>query len=152
MSECETVEEIFEEAVPEPTKRKKQLSQKQLDGLAKGRAKVAERRAEKKRLAEERKGFDAKMIEQKAENRNKKKEIMKADEEEEHRKMLEKRSQNSIKIQNFKTLRTKYLKRCQTAEDFDELKRRLDEITEEDILDNDRLKNKLIKMLDNYKK
>tara|TARA_R110002167_G_C12610132_1_gene645852 strand:+ start:919 stop:1368 length:450 start_codon:yes stop_codon:yes gene_type:complete len=147
-AELETVEEIFEEAVPEPTKRKKQLSQKQLDGLAKGRAKVAERRAEKKRLAE----FDVKMIEQKAENRNKKKEIMKNTEEEEHRLMLEKRSEISNKINNFKTLRTKYLKRCQTAEDFDELKRRLDGITEEDILDNDRLKNKLIKMLDNYKK
>tara|TARA_R110002074_G_scaffold436_3_gene2124 strand:- start:76 stop:525 length:450 start_codon:yes stop_codon:yes gene_type:complete len=146
------IEEIFEEAVPEPTKRKKQLSQKQLDGLAKGRAKVAERRAEKKRLAEQGKVFDAKMIEQKADNRNKKREIMKSNEEEEYRLMLEKRSENSAKIENYKTLRTKYLKRCQTAEDFDELKRRLDGITEEDILDNDRLKNKLIKMLDNYKK
>tara|TARA_R110000744_G_scaffold264176_1_gene378447 strand:- start:771 stop:1220 length:450 start_codon:yes stop_codon:yes gene_type:complete len=146
------IEEIFEEAVPEPTKRKKQLSQKQLDGLAKGRAKVAERRAEKKRLAEQGKVFDAKMIEQKADNRNKKREIMKSNEEEEYRLMLEKRSENSVKIENYKTLRTKYLKRCQTAEDFDELKRRLDGITEEDILDNDRLKNKLIKMLDNYKK
>ena len=146
------IEEIFEEAVPEPTKRKKQLSQKQLDGLAKGRAKVAERRAEKKRLAEQGKVFDAKMIEQKADNRNKKREIMKSNEEEEYRLMLEKRSEISNKINNFKTLRTKYLKRCQTAEDFDELKRRLDGITEEDILDNDRLKNKLIKMLDNYKK
>ena len=135
------IEEIFEEAVPEPTKRKKQLSQKQLDGLAKGRAKVAERRAEKKRLAEQGKVFDAKMIEQKADNRNKKREIMKSNEEEEYRLMLEKRSENSVKIENYKTLRTKYLKRCQTAEDFDELKRRLDGITEEDILDNDRLKN-----------
>ena len=146
------IEEIFEEAVPEPTKRKKQLSQKQLDGLAKGRAKVAEKRAEKKRMAEERKNFDAKMIEQKAENRKKKRDIVRFDEEEEYRMVLEKKSQDKIKLQNFKTLRTKYLKRCETAEDFDELKSRLDEITEDDILDKDRLKNKLIKMLDNYKK
>ena len=146
------IEEIFEEAVPEPTKRKKQLSQKQLDGLAKGRAKVAERRAEKKKLAEQQKHFDEKMIEQKVENRKKKREAIKTDEEETWRKTLVAKSQNKVKIQNFKTLRTKYLKRCQTAEDFDELKGRLDEITEEDILDNDRLKNKLIKMLDNYKK
>ena len=146
------IEEIFEEAVPEPTKRKKQLSQKQLDGLAKGRAKVAEKRAEKKRMAEERKNFDAKMIEQKAENRKKKRDIVRSDEEEEYRMLLEKKSQDKIKLQNFKTLRTKYLKRCETAEDFDELKSRLDEITEDDILDKDRLKNKLIKMLDNYKK
>ena len=146
------IEEIFEEAVPEQTKRKKQLSQKQLDRLAKGRAKVAERRAEKKRLAEERKGFDEKMIEQKVENRNKKKEIMKLTEEDEYRKILEKKKQGVNKISAFKVLRTKYLKRCETAEDFDELKGRLDQITEEDILDNDRLKNKLIKMLDNYKK
>tara|TARA_R110002072_G_scaffold186277_1_gene343158 strand:+ start:387 stop:836 length:450 start_codon:yes stop_codon:yes gene_type:complete len=146
------IEEIFEEAVPEPTKRKKQLSQKQLDGLAKGRAKVAERRAEKKKLAEQQKHFDEKMIEQKVENRKKKREAIKTDEEETWRKTLVAKSQNKVKIQNFKTLRTKYLKRCQTAEDFDELKGRLDEITEDDILDNDRLKNKLIKMLDNYKK
>ena len=146
------IEEIFEEAVPEPSKRKKQLSQKQLDGLAKGRAKVAEKRAEKKRMAEERKNFDAKMIEQKAENRKKKRDIVRFDEEEEYRMVLEKKSQDKIKLQNFKTLRTKYLKRCETAEDFDELKSRLDEITEDDILDKDRLKNKLIKMLDNYKK
>jgi len=146
------IEEIFEEAVPEPTKRKKQLSQKQLDGLAKGRAKVAERRAEKKKLAEQQKHFDEKMIEQKVENRKKKREAIKIDEEETWRKTLAERSRNKVKIQNFKTLRTKYLKRCQTAEDFDELKGRLDEITEDDILDNDRLKNKLIKMLDNYKK
>ncbi len=146
------IEEIFEEAVPEPSKRKKQLSQKQLDGLAKGRAKVAEKRAEKKRMAEERKNFDAKMIEQKVENRKKKRDIVKSDEEDEYRRQLELKSQNATKLQNFKTLRTKYLKRCETAEDFDELKSRLDEITEDDILDNDRLKNKLIKMLDNYKK
>jgi len=146
------IEEIFEEAVPEPSKRKKQLSQKQLDGLAKGRAKVAEKRAEKKRMAEERKNFDAKMIEQKVENRKKKRDIVKSDEEDEYRRQLELKSQNATKLQNFKTLRTKYLKRCETADDFDELKSRLDEITEDDILDNDRLKNKLIKMLDNYKK
>tara|TARA_R110002167_G_scaffold16422_3_gene64227 strand:- start:5553 stop:6002 length:450 start_codon:yes stop_codon:yes gene_type:complete len=146
------IEEIFEEAVPEPTKRKKQLSQKQLDGLAKGRAKVAERRAEKKRLEEVNKKFDVKMIEQKVENRKKKREIVKECEETEHRNMLVEKQNNTNKIQKFKTLRTKYLRRCETAEDFDELKGRLDEITEEDILDNDRLKNKLIKMLDNYKK
>ena len=92
------------------------------------------------------------MIEQKVENRKKKRDIVKSDEEDEYRRQLELKSQNATKLQNFKTLRTKYLKRCETADDFDELKSRLDEITEDDILDNDRLKNKLIKMLDNYKK
>lgn len=142
------IEEIFEEAVPEPSKRKKQLSQKQLDGLAKGRARMAEKRNAKKKQTE----FEAKMIEQKQSNRRVKREIVKADDEEAHYRTLLANDEKTKKLKNFKELRTKYLKRCQTKEDFDELRERLDAIDEDDICDNARLKEKLIKMLSNYKR
>ena len=145
------IEEIFEEAVPEKPK-KRQLSQKQLDGLAKGRAKIKEKRDQAKKQREQEKSFTELGVKQKQDNRKKKRELKNISEEEEHRNHLIKLDENKKKLDFFRTLRTKYLKRCDNKEDFDELKTRLDAIEEEDILDNGRLKNKLIKMLDNYKK
>ncbi len=142
------IEEIFEEAVPEPSKRKKQLSQKQLDGLAKGRARMAEKRAAKKKQSE----FEEKMIEQKQANRATKRMIVKADDEEAHYRTLLANDEKEKKLKNFRELRTKYLKRCQTKEDFDELRQKLDTLDEDDICDNVKLKEKLIKMLSNYKR
>ena len=44
-----------------------------------------------------------------------------------------------------------YLEKCETIEDFDEMVEHLDTITDDDIVDDEKLLNKLNKMLENYK-
>ena len=169
---------------------KKKLSQKQLDALAKGRARVALNR--KKRLAEEKK--DKKFVEDgiklKVEQKEKKKKIMRTQKEQEHYEKLMAKKELEIakeaereawklekaqletkedeplppppdtegvdeptdefKLANFYELREEFLGKCENVEDFEEMMFHLDTITEEDIVDDEKLLNKLNNILVNY--
>tara|TARA_R110000765_G_scaffold9667_1_gene30018 strand:- start:170 stop:724 length:555 start_codon:yes stop_codon:yes gene_type:complete len=145
---------------------KKKLSQKQLDALAKGRARVALNR--KKKLADEKK--DKKFVEDgiklKVEQKEQKRNIMRTQKEQEHyNKLMAKKEAeqtkedeplpsppptDEFKLANFYELREEFLGKCETLEDFEEMSCHLDTITEEDIVDDEKLLNKLNNILVNY--
>tara|TARA_R110002096_G_scaffold142267_5_gene297454 strand:+ start:112 stop:684 length:573 start_codon:yes stop_codon:yes gene_type:complete len=164
-------EEVVEEDIP--VKPKKKLSQKQLEALAKGRARVAENR--KNKLAELKK--DKKFVEEGIklikEQKEKKKNIMRTQKEQAHydklmAKKLEKAQletkedeplppppeadepTDEFKIENFYSLREEFLGKCETLEDFEEMSGHLDTITDDDIVDDEKLLNKLNNILVNY--
>tara|TARA_R100000951_G_scaffold85609_1_gene73302 strand:- start:1592 stop:2113 length:522 start_codon:yes stop_codon:yes gene_type:complete len=159
-TEQEPVEE--EEVVEKP---KRVLSEKQIDALARGRAKVAENREKKRKLLLKKKkdeDFVKQAIEEKIANRVEKRAKLKSEREQSKReKLLEKKKQaeeqkarevgNSQKIENWVKEREKALDNCETIEEFDELSGHLDSITEEDILDNKKLHTKLNKIYALYK-
>ena len=155
-------EEDFE---PQEEKPKRVLSEKQMDALARGRAKVAENREKKrKQLLEKKKDaeFVKQAIEEKIANKEAKKKVLKGQREkakrekllakkaEEERKKLEEEKPNP-KIEQWITEREKALDATQTIEEFDELSGHLDTITEEDILDDTLLHKKLNKIYALYK-
>ncbi len=151
--------EVAEEEVVEKPKRV--LSEKQIDALARGRAKVAENREKKRKLLLKKKkdeDFVKQAIEEKIANRVEKRAKLKSEREQSKRdKLLEKKRQaeeqqgNSQKIENWVKEREKALDNCETIEEFDELSGHLDSITEEDILDNKKLHTKLNKIYALYK-
>tara|TARA_R110002153_G_scaffold79110_1_gene201969 strand:+ start:3050 stop:3571 length:522 start_codon:yes stop_codon:yes gene_type:complete len=163
--------EIFaepEEIEPVEEKPKRILSDKQIEALAKGRAKVSENREKKrKQLLEKKKDaeFVKQAIEEKIASREEKKRVLKGQREkgkrekllakkaEEERKKLEKEEAEkpNPKIEQWITEREKALDNCQCIEEFDELSTHLDTITEEDILDDKKLHSKLNKIYDLYK-
>ena len=159
---------------PPPPPSKKKLSQKQIDALAKGRARVAENR--KIKLIEEKK--DKKFIEEgikiKIQQKEKKKKILRSQKEQEHYDKLQaistkkdeplpppppdepdnsmkiKEEQDAIKLENFYSLREEFLGKCENVDDFEEMLNHLDTITDEDIVDDEKLLNKLNNILVKY--
>ena len=167
---------------PPPPPSKKKLSQKQIDALAKGRARVAENR--KNKLIEEKK--DKKFIEEgikiKIQQKEKKKKILRSQKEQEHYDKLQaistkkdeplppppiidtdepdcvlpaqteqrKQEQEAIKLENFYSLREEFLGKCENVDDFEEMLNHLDTITDEDIVDDEKLLNKLNNILVKY--
>ena len=57
---------------------------------------------------------------------------------------------DEFKLANFYELREEFLGKCETLEDFEEMSCHLDTITEEDIVDDEKLLNKLNNILVNY--
>ena len=163
--------EIFakepEDFEPVEEKPKRILSDKQIEALAKGRAKVAENREKKrKQLLEKKKDaeFVKQAIEEKIASREEKKRVLKGQREkgkrekllakkaEERKKLEEEEAEKpNPKIEQWITEREKALDNCQCIEEFDELSSHLDTITEEDILDDKKLHSKLNKIYDLYK-
>ena len=153
-------EEDFE---PQEEKPKRVLSEKQMDALARGRAKVAENREKKrKQLLEKKKDaeFVKQAIEEKIANKDAKKKVLKGQREQAKRdKLLAKKeeqqrqrvSKPNPKIEQWITERENALDATQTIEEFDELSGHLDTITEEDILDDTLLHTKLNKIYALYK-
>ena len=160
--------EIFaepEEIVREEEKPKRILSDKQIEALAKGRAKVSENREKKrKQLLEKKKDaeFVKQAIEEKIANKEEKKRVLKGQREKTKReKLLAKKNAEeqkkmeaekpNPKIEQWITEREKALDNCECIEEFDELSTHLDTITEEDILDDKKLHTKLNKIYALYK-
>ena len=165
--------EIFAEPVAElnaerEEKPKRVLSEKQIESLARGRAKVAENREKKRKLLLKKRkdeDFVKQAIEEKIANRTEKREIMKSEkeqskrnkllvkkkEEEEKKRAEEEANKPNPKIEKWIEEREKALDNCQCIEEFDELSGHLDSITEEDILDDTLLHKKLNKIYALYK-
>lgn len=173
MPDYEQVEtEIFakepEDFVPVEEKPKRILSEKQIDALAKGRAKVAENREKKRKLLLKKKkdeDFVKQAIEEKIAARVEKRATLKSNKEQAKRnKLLAKKKEEQAKAEEQKIIgrsnqkiekwieeREKALDNCQCIEEFDELSGHLDSITEEDILDDKKLHSKLNKIYALYK-
>ena len=132
-----TEEEIF---IKEKPKKKRVLSEKQLAGLAKGRAKMAEKRrlkkeieAKKKELADVNKKIttkDTEAVEQNKEEvkkvRKKKKEILTEQEE-----YLKKKKKGDISSSKFNKLKTGAIKHIKTSEEMDEFEKIMSGVTRE---------------------
>jgi len=145
------------------TKRRKKLSDKQLAALAKGRARVQENKIKRQqsRQAEARQQqknteFINAGLKASREAKDIKKKLKayepSVSKEKEIRSKLQKKKQNQMKIKSWQSLREETLEKCESVEDFDELSTHLDTITEEEIIDESLLTNKLNKIFDNYKK
>ena len=142
---------------PKKEKRRRQLSDKQLEALAKGRAKVAENRLNKQKKEDSK--FCEDGILQKKKQKDKKKRTI--NEQKHYDRLKEKeasfvptaptKNPHQHKFDEWTSLREEWLGKTTSSSDFEELSQQLDTITEEDIIDGDKLVNKLNKMLDNYK-
>jgi len=136
-------EEIFDKPKKqaEKNKQKKKLTQAQLDGLARGRAKMAEKRlAEKKR--KEKADAEADKANRKAEKELRKEKRLQIDKQKEHdievkvkREYMTKRKK---KIQDFANLKYKWLEQAKTPQEYNDFKDAMNGITE-DMIVNDKV-------------
>lgn len=162
-------EEIFEKndgdvEIVKP-KPKRKLTEKQLANLAKGRAKMAEKRKakaaelkkaekEKKAIVKEEKKAVKEIKKEKTAAKKKRNQLLKEQEKEEaHFKALKEKELEDVrnsKISNFQQLRTRYLTACKSTADYSKLKAHLDSIDEDTVLDETKLKATLLDMISNY--
>ena len=147
--EMETLEgeEIFEKpTTKDKTKPKKTLSEGQKAALAKGRATVARKREEKKLEAEAKKvnavGEKA-SVALKKEGRKEKKGKVKEQELLGRLIDKEKGQKRQKKIDRYEDTKLKMLEKIEDSATFSKLQSVLDDVTEEDIVDDDRLEKKL---------
>jgi len=136
-------EEIFDKKKSEKPqeKKKKKLSQAQLDGLARGRAKMAEKRLANKK-AMEKADADAEKQNRKAEKELRKEKRKAIDRQKEHdievkvkREYMTKRKK---KIQDFANLKYKWLEKAKTPQEYSDFKEAMNGITE-DMIVNDKV-------------
>lgn len=154
------MDEIFEvvkESKPEKEKKPRKLTDKQLENLAKGRAKMAEKRKlvkgesdttktevdtkqQEKEVAKQEKeaiaDMKAQRKEAKKEEKKQLKEIGKADE------IISKN-----KIAHFKDTSMKFMEKCESPEQLKLLKKILARYTEDDIVNESKLKDKMTRDL-----
>jgi len=145
------------------------LTEKQLANLAKGRAKMAEKRRLKnqglskpppkllnKVLVKEEKKAVKEIKKEKKEAKKKRNKLLAEQEREElYFQELKERELEQLqdkKLSNFQQIRTRYLTACKTTEEFSQLKAHLDNIDEETVLDDNKLKESLLKMISGYVK
>ena len=165
-------DEIFETEYDSPSeeievkkKPKRKLTEKQLANLAKGRLKMQEKRRlkklgevkkEKKLIVKEEKKAVKEIKSTKKEQKKKQKALLKEQHlEQAYFDELKQREIDSLKngkLSRFQQIRTRYLTNCKTTEEFTQLKKHLDEIDDEDVLDDVKLKGKLLKMISGYTK
>ena len=154
--------ELFDNIEIKPVvKKKRVLTQKQLDNLAKGRSKMkAKREALKKE--QDQKGLlkkEKKAVKEnttiKKQNKVKKKQNKKLNEEAmTHREKLilnKQKKQQADKLSKFDDLKSKWLCKTETLEDYDLVKEELESIPEEDILDDGKLQSSLLDIMKKYK-
>lgn len=163
-------DEIFikDDSTEEPEivkKPKRKLTEKQLANLAKGRAKMAEKRrlaregngkpTQKQIVKEEKKAVKEIKKEKKEAKKKKNKLLAEQEREELYFQELKERELEQLqdkKLSNFQQIRTRYLTACKTTEEFSTLKAHLDSIDEETVLDDNKLKETLLKMISGYVK
>ncbi len=129
-------------------KPKRKLTEAQLKGLAKGRAKVAEKRRLEKEKENNKEITKTRLI-QKKEYKAKNKTIRLQKEEE----IEERLKKESIeRIEAFTQLKYKYMNKAKTLEELREMKLVLDTITEEDLMDIQALSKTILKKSKNLNK
>ena len=144
-------------------KRRLKLSDSQMAALARGKARIADKKRmkilkEKKQEIIERKkeaDFSSETIALKKENKKKKSEILKNTKETKIReRLLEKKKkkewENERKAQ-WELMREETLEKCENVDDFDELSNHLDTLDDDDIFDDEKMRVKLNKIYDLYK-
>lgn len=148
--------DIFDKPTQEPVKKARKLTEKQLENLAKGRAKMAERRAQKpaeSKPAESKpvESMDKAMVklekeavkEQKTQRKTAKKE------EKQQLKAIDKADDiiAKNKLANFKDVTVSFMEKCETPEQIKLLKKVLARYTKDDIADDFKLKQKIARDL-----
>lgn len=141
-------EEIFikeSKKVAKTPKPKRKLTQAQLDGLAKGRARMAEKRAALKKdgkIATER-------LEKNKEDRRLKRQHINENREREIKAKFEKKKME--KIQVFSELKYQALEKCKTEKEYNELNSIFDEIDDNMITDTTNLHKMLMEKANKYR-
>ena len=119
-----------EEVKPTKQKKKKVLSEKQLEGLARGRAKMAEKRRLKKAMESKRKelaALDTKVVKENQKEvkatRNKKKKVIEEQKiiEEDWKEKKKKGDKSSSKFNKLKTNAIKHLKSNEEMDEFEKI-------------------------------
>lgn len=153
--------DIFDKPAQEPVKKPRKLTEKQLENLAKGRAKMAERRGQKPAESKpaESKPAESKPVEtmdkamvklereavkeQKTQRKTAKKE------EKQQLKAIDKADDiiAKNKLANFKDVTVSFMEKCETPEQIKLLKKVLARYTKDDIADDAKLKQKIARDL-----
>jgi len=122
-------------------KPKRKLTQAQLDGLAKGRAKVKEKREEAKN--------NDKVVKENTKRNKQTRAKMNRTIAEQKELELEKKleTEHKQKIDEFNTIKYKYMDRCKTLAEMREMKSILDTIEEEEIYDLKKVGKKIINQI-----
>jgi len=155
---------------PEPTerevkkaKRRLKLSDAQMMALARGKARIEDKKrmkalkTKKQELVERKKEseFSKQTIALKKDNKKKKSELLKNTKETKIRERLlekkKKREWEDERRAQWELMREETLDKCETVDDFDELCGQLDTVDDEDIFDDEKLRVKLNKIYDLYK-
>ena len=151
------------EAEVKKQKRRLKLSESQMAALARGKARIEDKKrmkalkAKKQEIVERKKEseFSNQTIALKKENKKKKSELLKNTKETKIReRLLEKKKKREWEAERraqWELMREETLDKCETVDDFDELTTHLDTIDDEDIFDDEKLRVKLNKIYDLYK-
>ena len=149
---------VEEEIFVKPVKKKRQLTEKQKEALANGRAKAkakrdavkakeAEKVAMTKLRKEQRDIEKAKAIEATGRSNKKEKLTQQESAREKVRKM-----EYDRKYKKYNDKKTEILGKCESVAQFDTITRILNGVSEEDIMDGDKLKHKLHSYIEHTKK
>lgn len=166
MTEANLFENI---EVVEKKKPKRKLTEAQLGNLKKGREKMAEKRRllkEEKALnkhvtKEDKKAVKENKVIKKEQKIEKKRQIKHQEKELDHLKQIKDKKQKVLeesirreqadKLSKFADLRSKWVSKTETEEDYEELTEALNEIDEETILDDGKLETTLLTLMERYK-
>jgi len=149
---------VEEEIFVKPAKKKRQLTEKQKEALANGRAKAKAKRdaikaKEAEQVAMKKLKKEQKDIEKAAavEARNKQGKKEKLSQQELAREKVRKMEYDR-KYKKYNDKKTEILGKCESVAQFDTINRILSNVSEEDIMDGDKLKHKLHSYIEHTKK
>ena len=139
----------MEEAFEKPKKSKRKLTQKQIDALAKGRARMAEKR--KQKLANDK--MEKAAVKQKKEQRAVARNTLKEQEVLEKIKIREKEEAKRNKIEErakiWEDARVHCLGKCKTVEQYGKVEEILNKVKFDDFKDPDGIENRFRQYLEN---
>ena len=145
-------EEIFikpDMRIEEKPKKKRQLTEKQLEGLAKGRAKAKANRDKKKKEEEKQKKYDSQKLKQEQREVKKKK---KAEQKETKESIALRKVRENSKVKKFEDLKYQQLSKLDNEDTFKTMNAYLNTLSKEDIIDDKRLNKKLSNMVEYLEK
>ena len=145
--------------VKKVVKKKRQLTEKQLENLRLGREKMKQKRAEKKKMLQnEKKAVKENVKIHKEQKKEKKKNRKTSEQATKHKEeLLRKKKEEEIKkvhaekLGRFDDMKSKWLLKTNTIEDYETVEKELDTIPEEVIVDDEKLETTLLDLVKKYK-
>lgn len=159
MTELFSENKDVEVEVKKPVKKKRVLTEKQLENLRLGREKMKQKRAERKKMLQNEKKAvkeNVKIVkEQKKEKKrnSKSSELAKKHKEEllKRKKEAEQKAIHAEKLSKFEDLKSKWLLKTDNIEDYETVEKELDSIPEETIVNEEKLEVTLLDLVKKYK-
>jgi hypothetical protein len=147
--ECQVKEFKEEEVFKKPEKKKRVLTEKQKEALANGRAKAKAKRDAIKQADEEKKAL--KKVKKEQKDIAKAKELEVANKAEKKKKLEGqdlvrdkiKKQEYANKYKKYNDVKTSILEKCKSVKEYDALTKILSNVNEEDIMDSNKMRNKL---------